>query len=371
MRIVWLSWKDREHPQAGGAETVSGKIMDNLVRDGNEVILITSRYSNSQVEEVTPTGIHIIRTGNRYSVYIQARNYFQRHYSDWPDLVVDEMNTIPFGATFYTKKTTILLTYQLARSVWFHQMPFPASLLGYIAEPIYLRALSSRYPLVLTESDSTRNELTQFGFRRDRIRIFRVGMALQPVEELTVKSSRVILSLGSVRPMKRTLDAVKAFEVARSLDSSLKLVVAGDISSAYGKRVAKYISQSPYKESISIRGRVTNQERLRLMSEAALILVTSIKEGWGLIVTEANSQGTPAIAYDTDGLRDSVQQGITGVLVANGDYNGMGRAICDTLNSPASYETLRMSGWKWSKEFTFENSYRDFKKAISNIYLLK
>ena len=63
------------------------------------------------------------------------------------------------------------------------------------------------------------------------------------------------------------------------------------------------------------------------MRQASVILVTSVKEGWGLVVTEANSQCTPAIVYDVDGLRDSVQNGKTGVVVANNDYRAMGHAI--------------------------------------------
>jgi glycosyltransferase involved in cell wall biosynthesis len=111
---------------------------------------------------------------------------------------------------------------------------------------------------------------------------------------------------------------------------------------------------------------VTASEKLSLMRKAALILVTSLKEGWGLIVTEANSQGTPAIVYDVDGLRDSVKHGVTGIVSANNKPSAMGMSIVDILKDPDRYNSMREHAWKWSKRFTLENSYRDFLKIITH-----
>jgi glycosyltransferase involved in cell wall biosynthesis len=190
-------------------------------------------------------------------------------------------------------------------------------------------------------------------------------MDLQPLTTLGAKkNTNIILSLGAVRPMKRTLHAIKAFETARDKNDCLQMVVAGDITGAYAKKVIKYAQKSRHCKNIDIRGRVTPKERIQLMKEAGLILVASVKEGWGLIVTEANSQGTPAIAYDVDGLRDSVKHNTTGLLVPDKDYRGMGNQILQLLENTERYELLRKKAWQWSKEFTFENSYRDFLQLV-------
>jgi glycosyltransferase involved in cell wall biosynthesis len=365
MNVVWLSWKDRSHPLAGGAETVSGQIMDRLARDGHSVKHLTASYQGAKKTEVV-NGVEIIRVGNRYSVYLKAKKLYKQTLTEWPNLVIDEMNTIPFAAALYTKRETILLSYQLARKIWFYQMVFPLSAVGYLLEPFYLRLLARHYPLILTESESTRKDMTRYGFDLSRIRLFRVGMALEPLDTLPEKKVRtLILSLGAIRPMKRTLHAVKAFEAAHEVNSSLQMVIAGDTNSKYAQKVLQYIKHSRHASAIDVRGRVSNEERLKLMRNASLILVTSVKEGWGLIVTEANSQGTPAVAYDTDGLRDSVQHRKTGLLVADGDFSGMGKAIIKLLASDADYNSYRAAAWEWSKSFTFDNSYRDFVDAVS------
>ena len=363
MKILWLTWKDRSHPLAGGAETVSGEIMDRFVRDGHELKIITAKYEGSSDHE-TKNGIEIFRVGGRYSVYLKAKKLYKKQLNNWADIVIDEMNTIPFGSGFYNKTKNILLCYQLAREVWFHQMVFPLSFVGYLSEPLMLRRISKKYQAVLTESNSTKIDMSKYGF--NNIHVFRVGMELEPLSALGPKDENdVILSLGSIRPMKQTLEAVKAFETARDDNKKLKMIIAGDDKGKYALKVKEYISKSRHSESIELAGRVSVDQKINLMRQAKLILVTSVKEGWGLIVTEANSQGTPAIAYDVDGLRDSIKNNITGLLSPNLDYKTMGNQINIILSDRNSYENMRNKAWEFSKEFTFENSYQDFIKILS------
>ncbi|MDB5179801.1 MAG: hypothetical protein JWN12_433 [Candidatus Saccharibacteria bacterium] len=338
--------------------------MDRLIRDGHKVKIITARYPGATGYELCD-GAEYYRIGNRYTVYLKARQLFKSKLKNWADVIIDEMNTLPFGVAYYTSTRTILLNYQLAREVWFYQMPFPISLVGYLFEPFMLRSMAKKYPLVATESLSTKKDLNKYSFKD--VRTFRVGIALNPLEELPIKlNPSTVLSLGAIRPMKRTLDAVKSFEVAKSKMPALQMIIAGSDGGKYATEVKKYIAQSPYSDSIIVMGRVTPEKRIELMKDAAVILVTSIKEGWGLIVTEAASQGTPAIVYDTDGLRDSVRHNITGIVSKNNDYKVMGNEIFNLLKDNTKYNLMRLNGWQWSKEFTFENSYGDFLKVINN-----
>ncbi len=364
MRILWLSWKDEGHPEAGGAEKVSGELRRHLVQDGHEVVLVTAHYPQSSTDEVVD-GVAIHRAGGRFSVYLRARRYCRASLRDWPDVVIDEMNTIPFAASLYFRHTPVfLLAYQLAREVWFYQMRFPISLIGYILEPFMLFILArTGYRGIITESESTRQDMGKYGFKP--ISLFPVWLDLPPLKSLDVKKYPTqILSLGAVRPMKRTLDAVKAFEVARGLNPSLTMCIAGDMSSPYASRVRDYLAHSPHKNHINLLGRVSNEERLRLMRESAVILVTSIKEGWGLIVTEANSQGTPAVVYDADGLRDSVKADITGLITKRSDPFAMGQAVAALITDTNQYTVLRENGWQFSKEFTISRTYQVFTSII-------
>lgn len=371
MNILWFSWKDSRHPEAGGAETVSEQIRQRLVRDGHAVRLITAQYPGSSSHE-TIDSIEIFRKGGRYSVYFAAASVYKKHMNGWEDVVIDEMNTIPFLASLYTKKDSqkILLAYQLAREVWFYQMKAPVSWLGYALEPLMLRFTATQYPLCITESISSKQDMERYGFRN--VHTFRVGMELEPTETLPEKDTlQIILSLGSVRPMKRTLEAVKAFEYARDNNPSLHMIIAGDTSGSYAQNVLDHIARSRHAEDIKSVGRITTQGKLQLMRSAALILVTSIKEGWGLIVTEANSQGTPAVVYNVDGLRDSVQHEKTGIVCSENTPEVMGGHINTLLADTERYNKMRSNAWRWSHEFTFDTSYQDFLEILSENHITK
>lgn len=363
MHITWFSWKDISHPEAGGAERVSDELRKRLVRHGHTVTLITARYPGSKADEIV-SGVRTLRAGGRYSVYCKAR----RVYKNLPaqDMVIDEMNTIPFLSALYRGDATpVLLTYQLARSVWFYQATFPISIIGYLAEPLYLRLVTRWYKLILTESESTKKDLLRYGFKASDVQIFRVGMATKrPTSLPAKKAGSMIIFLGALRPMKQPIDAIKAFEIARDKRPELTLVMAGNAEGTYAQKVVAYAKKSRHAEAIDILGRIDEAKKIQLLKEAQLILVTSIKEGWGLIVTEANSQGTPAIVYDTDGLRDSVLHNQTGYCVASGDTAAMGTALVDILANPGVYNHMRSNAFKHSEQFTFEQSYKDFMRKL-------
>lgn len=366
MKILWLTWKDRKHPLAGGAEVVNEELVKRLVADGHKVIFIVGGFKGSVREEIV-NGYRIVRLGNRYSVYWSTYRYYKKHLVGWADLVIDEVNTMPFFAKFYVREPNMLVVHMLCRKIWFYQMVFPLSLLGYLMEPLYLRLLKDRR--VITISESTKQDLMRNGFKLKQITIMSVGIELELIERLEDVKKYVqptLLSLGAIRPMKRTADQIKAFELAKSKVKNLKLKVAGDASGEYGKRILKIVAGSPYANDIEYLGRVTNETRKVLMQKCHLIMVTSVKEGWGLIVTEAASQGTPAVVYNVDGLRDSVQHNKGGLVCTNNTPADLATNIAFLLNDVKHYNKIRNAAWEQSKKITFEKNYIDFKEALMN-----
>ncbi len=365
MRILWFTWKDMQNPLAGGAEVVNEELAKKLAADDHEVIFLVGGFAGGAQEE-SRDGFKIIRVGGRFSVYWHAYRYYKKHCQGWADLVIDEVNTIPFLAKFYVKEKNILFIHQLAREIWFYQMFFPASVIGYLIEPLYLKLLSDKE--TITISDSTKNDLQKYGFKPESIHIISEGIQLTPVSDLeTIKKyeAPTLLSLGAIRPMKKTLEIVKAFEFAKKTVPNLKLILAGDTSGAYGATVLHHINHSPYKNDIEILGKISTEKKLEVMQKSHVIAATSVKEGWGLIVTEANSQGTPAVVYNVDGLRDSVRHGKTGLVTTENTPQALALNITNLFTSPTEYDTLRHNAWEWSKEITFDKAYRDFKSILN------
>ena len=363
MNILWMAWKDIEHPDAGGAEVVKSQICQRLARDGHTVIQLTAGFQGAAVEAKLDGGT-VIRVGGRYTVYWHAKRYYQQRLKGWAAIVIDECNTIPFFANYYVAERSILFIHQLAREIWFFQMRWPMSQLGYFLEPIYLRLLSKS--LVITVSNSTRAELMKYGYNNDFIKIIREGTGV-PVLESTSFIEKFItptlLYLGSLRAMKRPHHVIEAFIKAKSRIPELKLILAGSGKGAYFDELKNFVASSNYSDSITFTGRVSEKEKISLLNKAHLIAVTSVKEGWGLIVTEAAARGTPAVVYDVDGLRDSVRNGISG-LVTPCTPADLAEGIIHLLEDTKFYNDCRLAGLEWCKELNFENSYLDFCEAL-------
>jgi len=365
MRILWLSWKDIQHPAAGGAEVVASELGKRLVQAGHEVIFVTAGYPGAAQKTVID-GYTVIRVGGRFSVYWQAYRYIKHHLADWPEFVIEEINTIPFGSRLYLRNTPRLLFFHmLCREIWFYQLGLPASLAGYILEPLYLKFLSSERAIAM--SVSTKQDLIRYGFHPRKIAVISEGIQIEPIPKLlpNIKHDKpTMVSLGSFRAMKRTLDQIRAFELAKVELPELQMKIAGDGRGNYGKKVLAAIANSPFQKDIEYLGRVSAIEKSRLLQKAHIITVTSIKEGWGLIVTEAASQGTPAAVYNVDGLRDSVQDGKTGAVCSQNTPDHLAATIVSLLSDKSQYQIMQKNAWEWSKHINFETSYQQFRKEV-------
>jgi glycosyltransferase involved in cell wall biosynthesis len=367
MNILWFNWKDRSNPLAGGAEVVNEELARRLAQDGHTVTFIVAGFPGSK-EQTTRHGFRIVRVGGRFTSYLAAWRYYRRHRAELaPDLVIDECNTMPYFASLYTGGVpTVLLIHQLCRGIWFSEFPQPLSTIGYLLEPLYLRILS-KLP-VITVSESTKRDLMRYGFRAQNIHIISEGIEPRPIPSLTAAKKYphpTLLCLGAMRSMKRTLHQIRAFELAKAAIPDLELIVAGDSSSRYGQKVLRAIMRSSYASDIYYHGRVSPAKKLSLMQHSHLILATSIKEGWGLTVTEANAQGTPAVAYNADGLRDSIRHGQTGLLTITNTPQALAEAAVTLLRDPKRYQAFRHTAWRWSHYITFDRSYADLKRALS------
>ena len=364
MKLLWFTWKDLQHPLAGGAEVVNEQLAKRLAAAGHEVTLVVGGFAGGEREQAI-NGYRVIRLGNRYTLYYHAWRYYRRHLRTWPDLVIDEINTLPFFAKFYVAQPNLLFVHMLCRQIWFYQLPPPLSLIGYLSEPIYLRLLNDRR--VITISPSTQQDLERHGFKSANITLISEGIELEPLanpDQISKYPQPTLLALGSLRPMKRTLHQVEAFELAKQTLPGLKLKVAGDASGAYGQRVLRRIARSPYAADIEYLGHITQAQKIELLQRCHLILVTSVKEGWGLIVTEAASQGTPAAVYPVDGLRDSVIHQQTGLISPDCTPQSLSTAVVTLLSDPPTYQTMRRAAWEHSRTITFERSYREFVPAL-------
>ncbi len=95
------------------------------------------------------------------------------------------------------------------------------------------------------------------------------------------------------------------------------------------------------------------------LKQSHAIVVTSAREGWGIVVTEANALYTPAIGYNIAGIRDSIINGQTGLLTKKNNPQLLSEAIVTLLSDKTLYFKMRQNALNKAKEFSWDRSAKE------------
>jgi glycosyltransferase involved in cell wall biosynthesis len=309
LRIAFLNWKDPWHPKSGGAESYVWEVIKELYDAGHAVTLYTSQYSGSVKSEIKD-GVSIQRSGNRFSVYWRVPRLVRKTKHD---LVVDVVNTRPFMTAAWKKNVSdptayCAIIFQTAEEVWHEETPLFISYLGrYLLEPWWLTAYA-KFP-TWTISQSSLQSLNGFGL--EQVKNLGIGIPDKTVCEFGDRDTdinedkRSIAYCSRLVPMKRPIDAIKAFEMFHEKIGDgrcyrLEIIGTGVLEEEVN-RLAK-----DSKFEILVHGRVSDGEKNAIFGRSLAILGTSVREGWGLTMSEGAQYGALPVAYNVPGLRDSV-----------------------------------------------------------------
>ncbi len=295
--IVFVAWRDLANPRAGGSEVLVDRLSEGMTARGDRITLLCGG-------RVAPRGYEVIRSGGTYTQFLRAPVHYRRRLREC-DLLVEVCNGMPFFAPFWSRRPMICLVNHVHTELWDVRLPRPLSRVGQFAESVVM-PWAHRDNLFLTVSASTAAALAGIGVGDDRIRIVCNGVE-QP-QPLTPRSKEpLFLALGRLTDYKRVDLLLRLWDRVRHVVGG-QLVIAGD-----GPERARI--ESLAGPGVVVTGRVSEEEKHRLLCSAWILLHPAMIEGWGIVITEAAIRGTPGIGFDVPGLRDSVIDGETGVLV--------------------------------------------------------
>jgi len=357
VRILWFNWRDLKNPDAGGAEIFTHEVMTRLAKLGYEITLFCPLFPNAARKEKID-GIEIIRSGGVFTVYLKAKQFYKRN-KDRYDLVIDEINGKPFlSPNIIGNKPVLVLFHQMIRDIWFHETHFPLNCLCYYyLEKKWLTAYKN-IPAI-TVSASSERDLKEHGF--NKVSIVTVGVSTTPLEKVGQKELEpTIVFLGRLKRHKLPDHALRAFALIKNELPHAKMWVIGD------GNMHEELKMMNIKDVV-FYGHINDELKYELLRKAHLLLVPSVREGWGLVVTEANAMGTPAIAYDAPGLRDSIVDGKTGILIKHRSPKNLASSALYLLRNPDLLKMLSISALAFSKHFSWDNTAAEFDKIIKQL----
>jgi glycosyltransferase involved in cell wall biosynthesis len=353
-QVLFLNWRDLSNPAAGGAEAYTEQIARRFAAAGCRLTLFTSTYPGAPPHD-WENGYLVIRSGGRFGVYLAAARHVKRYGRQY-DAIVDFQNGIPFFAPLWAPPGTAVacVVHHVHQAQFGMYFPWPVSWVGRLLEGRISRRVYRDRAFVAV-SPSTRAEMRrQLRFRGP---IFIVPNGADPVPQVRGHRSPAPLIAVVTRlvPHKRLHLLVEAVPHLLRRWPSLQVEIAG--SGPSREELQARVRELGVEQSVRLPGRVSDQHKLDLLSRAWLTVAPSVAEGWGLTIMEANALGTPALAYDVPGLRDSVRDKVTGWLVPPG--TGLAAPLASALEElidPVRQELIAEQCLAWARGFSWDSS---------------
>jgi len=309
-----VGWRGPMHPRAGGAERYTVLALRGLVGRGVRVSWLVPEVLGLPARAALD-GIAIVRAGRGAGHLVKAAAYLRRHAAEI-DLVIDQVNGYPMFTQLAYRGPRLVLVHQLARGVWFQHLPWPAAAVGWALEPVLLAA-TARSPAV-TVSNDTAEDLRRLGFRDVTVvpNAIEAPPGLQrPTGDRTARvppTAPAFVALGRLVPGKRFEHVLDAFGAVRAQLPDATLTVVGRGEGRYVQRLRCRCDATP---GVTLLANADEAVKWRALASATALVATSVREGWGLMISEAHAVGTPTVAYDVPGLRESTRHGSDGLVV--------------------------------------------------------
>lgn len=142
----------------------------------------------------------------------------------------------------------------------------------------------------------------------------------------------ILTSIGYFNEQKAQDDLLKAFKKVVDKRSDVKLFLVG-----WGRLENKLKEITEYlglKDRVIFTGKLTRPQVFEILSITDLFVLSSRWEGFGIVIAEAMALGKPVVSTDTDGSREVIVNGKTGILVPIKNPQILAEAILDLLEKP-------------------------------------
>ncbi|MDA8174238.1 MAG: glycosyltransferase family 4 protein [Nitrospiraceae bacterium] len=353
MKVLILNRRDPANPAAGGAEVYTHEIARGLTQRGCQVTVLASGFKGCEPRRLID-GVEYLRRGNEFTVHFIGFAHAVKNRAAY-NLIIDEFNGMGFFC--FLLPNSALLIHQMYRQFWFKELG-PAGVLPYVLEPFAL-CLYRKRPVV-TVSQSTRADLERLGFKN--VRIVMNALNIKPPDTVPAKEPRpTLVFLGRFRSTKRPDHAIRIFARVKkeAPDAQLWMIGSGGMEHEL-KLLASGVGD------VSFLGWLNEDEKYARLGRAHVLIVPSVREGFGINVIEAASQGTPAVGYDVHGLRDSIKDGATGLL-AKSEEDAAAKII-SLFKDKEQYARLSSNCLEYARGFNWDTRRKEFCRFLEESF---
>ncbi len=359
MHALFCNWRDSRNPEGGGSERYVETMARGLVDRGHRVTIACAAHDGAPRDEVVD-GVRFVRRGSKLGIYLVTFLRVLLNRYGRVDLVVDVQNGLPFFTRLATRTPVVVLVHHVHREQWPVVYPGLVGRLGWLIESrvaprIYRR---SRYIAV---SESTRTELVDLGVERERISVVHNGTEPAPTAAVARSLEPRLCVLGRLVPHKQVEHALDALAELRRDHPAARLDVVG--TGWWEQELRDHAGRLGIQDAVTFHGFVDDVTKHVLLAQAWVMVLPSLKEGWGIVVGEAGSHGTPTIAYrSAGGTTESIAHKDSGLLVE--DHQELVDAVRTVIDDEKWRTFLGEGALSMSQAYTWPTAQAAFADAV-------
>lgn len=354
LKILVINWQDIRNPLGGGAEVHMHEIFKRIAAKGHSVTILACEIPNEPKNEIID-GINIIRYGNRSIFNYLVPIYYKKNLkNDNYDVVIDDINKIPFYTPLFIKEPLLAISHHFFGKSIFREANFLAGNYVYFSEWL-VNYVYKHTPFVVV-SQSTLDEFISRGFDKNNFSI--VPNAIEknefPMQISDKAEPKVITYFGRLKKYKSPDHLIKAFAIVEKQFPNIRLHILG--RGDFMDSMKNLCEELKIADKVKFFGFVSEEDKRKLLSESLCVVNTSMKEGWGITNIEANACGTPVISANVPGLKDSVKDGQSGLLYEYGNIHELADKIKMLLADNILLNHLNQGALDWANTFSWQHS---------------
>lgn len=365
MKVLVINWRCIKNPEAGGAEVYIDEILKRKPAHWNVDFVATRFPGAPETEEINGYTVH--RIPNNFLFNFTFKQQWKRRFSKIGyDLVVDVMSKIPLATPNYIQDVPLMgIHYHIHGLSLFKELnPLPAAYV-YWMEKWLLKAYKNLPLLLIAESDQA--ELRQRYGNTD-LTIAYCGIDrhfMENQDPLAKSETPTLFYFGRLKKYKRVDHLILAFvEVLKKIPNA-QLIIAGKGDDE--PRLIELVKTLGLESSVQFLGFISEEEKGQWCSKAWAFAITSEKEGWGIVVIEANAGAVPVVGYNVEGVRNSIHDGYSGFLVENGNLQQLAEKLTLLMTDGNLRASMSQNALEWSRKFDWDKTAAGFLELANRV----
>jgi glycosyltransferase involved in cell wall biosynthesis len=348
-----VAWRDYDDPEAGGSELHAHRIVTAWAAAGIDVTMTTSSVEGAPTV-VHRDGVEVTRKLGRYSLFPRTMVSGALGQLGRGDGLVEIWNGMPFLSPLWARCPKIVFLHHVHAEMWRMVLPPGLARLGYTIEHTLAPPAYRRSRIVTLSSSSKEEIVDRLGLPEANVSVVPPGVEPDYSPGGSRSEVPLVVAVGRLVPVKRFEHLIASLARLKPRHPDLRAVIAGE---GYERPALEdLIRKHRAEEWISLPGFVSQGDLVDLYRRAWVVASSSLREGWGMTVTEAGACGTPSVVTRISGHQDAVVDGLSGILVDDAD--AMVAGLDAVLTDEVLRKRLGLGALEYSSRFSWDETAR-------------